>query len=82
MDEAIIRAKLRGFIVRELIRDENYDLTYSEGIVTEGLMDSFALAEFGVFVEDEFDVYIPDVDLTVEKMNTLDQMVIRVQRDL
>ena len=82
MNETTIRAKLREFITKELIRDERYELTDSEGIITEGLMDSFALAEFGVFVEEEFDVYIPDADLTVEKMDTLDQMVARVQRDL
>lgn len=82
MDEATIRAKIRDFITRELIRDESYVLTDTEGIITEGLMDSFALAEFGVYVEEEFGVYIPDVDLTVDKMDTLDQMVARVQRDL
>ena len=82
MDDATIRAKIREFITRDLIRDESYDLTNTEGIITEGLMDSFALAEFGVFIEQEFDVYIPDVDITVEKMDTLDQMVARVQRDL
>lgn len=82
MDEAAIRAKIRSFITKELIRDESYDLTDNEGIITEGLMDSFALAEFGVFVEEEFDVYIPDSDLTVEKMDTVNQMVARVQRDL
>jgi acyl carrier protein len=35
-----------------------------------------------VYVEQEFDVFIPDSDLTVEKMDTLDQMVARVMRDL
>jgi acyl carrier protein len=78
MEEAQVRAKLRDFIVRELIRDAAYDLENDEGIITGGLMDSFALAEFGVYVEQEFDVYIPDADLTVDKMNTLDQMVARV----
>jgi acyl carrier protein len=82
MDEATIRAKLRTFITKELIRDETYVLSDSEGIITEGLMDSFALAEFGVYLEEEFNVYIPDIDLTVEKMDTLDQMVARVHRDL
>jgi acyl carrier protein len=43
-------------------------------------MDSFALAEFAVYVEKEFGVYIPDADLTVAKMDTLDQMVARVMR--
>ena len=78
MDDKTIRQKIRTFITRELIRDEDYDLADDEGIITGGLMDSFALAEFGVFVEDEFDVYIPDADLTVAKMDTLNQMAARI----
>ncbi len=82
VDEKIVRDKIRTFILRDLIRDEEYELANSEGIISEGLMDSFSLAEFGVFVEQEFDIYIPDSDLTVEKMDTLDLMVARVMRDL
>lgn len=82
MDEATIREKLRAYITRELIRDAKYPLKDDEGIVTNGLMDSFSLAEFAVYVEQEFGVYIPDPDLTVDKMNTLDQMVARVMRDI
>ena len=80
MDEKTIREKLRTYITRELIRDAGYPLTDTEGIVTGGLMDSFALAEFAVYVEQEFGVYVPDADLTVAKMNTLDQMVTRVMQ--
>jgi acyl carrier protein len=75
-----VRETLRQFIVKELIRNPKYALKDDEGIVTGGLMDSFALAEFGVFVEDTYNVYIPDPDLTVAKMNTLNQMVERVLR--
>ena len=78
LDEKTIREKLRAFITRDLIRDASYDLTDTEGIVTGGLMDSFSLAEFAVYVEKEFGVYIPDSDLTVAKMDTLNQMVTRV----
>ncbi len=78
MNEETIRSKVRAFITRELIRDEHYPLANDEGIITGGLMDSFALAELGVFVEDEFDIYIPDADLTVAKMDTLDRMVARI----
>jgi acyl carrier protein len=82
MDDKTIRQKIRTFITRELIRDEDYDLTDDEGIITGGLMDSFALAEFGVFVEDEFDIYIPDADLTVANLDTLNQMVARIMHEL
>lgn len=81
-DEQQIRQKIRDFILRELIRDPNYPLADDEGIITSGLMDSFALAEFGVFVEDEFDLYIPDPELTVANLDTLEQMVARVAAGL
>jgi acyl carrier protein len=80
VNENEVREKLRKFITAELIRDPGYQLEDGEGIITEGLIDSFALAELGVYVEDEFGLYIPDPDLTVDKMNTLDQMVTRVLR--
>lgn len=82
MDETVLRETLRSYIARELIRDESYVIRDDEGIITGGLMDSFALAELAVFIESEFDVYIPDPDLTVAKMDTLNQIVARVQRDL
>jgi acyl carrier protein len=82
MNEGTVREKLRTFIAAELIRDPSYPLQDGEPIISSGLMDSFALAELGVFVEDAFDVYIPDPDLTVEKMDTLDLMVARVMVDL
>lgn len=82
MNEQTIREKIRAFIVTDLIRDKNYHLKNDEGIITGGLMDSFALAEFGVFVEDEFGIYIPDSDLTVANLDTLDRMVSRVMRGI
>ena len=82
MDESTIREAIRAYIVNELIHDAGYDLMDDEEIISGSLMDSFALAELGVFIEQEFDVYIPDPDLTVEKMDTLDLIVARVMRDL
>jgi acyl carrier protein len=78
--ETTLREQLRAYITRELIRDAKYPLENDEGIITGGLMDSFSLAEMAVFVEKTFNVYIPDADLTVAKMDTLDQMVARVLR--
>ncbi len=80
MDESTVRDELRAFITRDLIRDATYPLTDDEGIISGGMMDSFALARLGVYVEQAFDVYIPDPDLTVAQMDTLDQIVARVLR--
>jgi acyl carrier protein len=80
MQDAEVRAKLRTFITTELIRNASYPLRDDEGVCSTGLIDSFALAEIGVFAEQEFGVYIPDPDLTVARMDTLDLMVARVMR--
>ena len=74
MEIDTIRKGLKDFICRELLRNPDYPLTDDEELITGGLIDSFALAQVGVFIEKAFGVYIPDNDLTVENMNTLRQM--------
>jgi acyl carrier protein len=80
MDDTTVRQALRTLITRDFMRDPTSPLADDEAIISTGLMDSFALAELGVFVEQQFNVYIPDPDLTVAKMDTLDLMVARVLR--
>ena len=81
MDRTEVKDKLRAFVVSDLIRNPTYDLQDDEALITGGLIDSFSLAYFGVFVEDSFGIYIPDTDLTVENLDTLNQMVERVIQD-
>lgn len=74
MDENQIKAKLRQFICTEILNNTEYPLQEDEALITSGLMDSFSLAQVGVFAELEFNVYIPDPELTVDRMNTLNDM--------
>lgn len=80
MDENEIREKVRQFILTEFVHDETYPLTDDEGIITGGFMDSMALTILAVYIEDEFGVEIPDPELTVTKMDTLDLIVTRIMR--
>ncbi|HVO71831.1 MAG TPA: hypothetical protein VMT24_17405 [Aggregatilineaceae bacterium] len=82
MDQNEVRDTLRAFVLKDMLRMPTYDLKDDEPLITGGLVDSFSLALFGVFVEQTFSVYIPDPDLTVDNLDTLNQMVERVMRDL
>jgi acyl carrier protein len=82
MDRNEVRDQLRAFVLNDMIRMPKYNLKDDEPLITGGLVDSFSLALFGVFVEENFGIYIPDPDLTVDNLDTLDQMVDRVIRDL
>jgi acyl carrier protein len=78
MSPAEVRDKLRDFIRTELLQDPGYPLKDDQPLISSGLIDSFSLAQVGVFVEMTFDVYIPDTDLTVDAMDTIDKMADRI----
>jgi acyl carrier protein len=73
-----ISARLKDYICTELLRRPSYRLGDDEPLITGGLIDSFCVAHLGVFIETTFGVYIPDVELTVENMDTLERIVARV----
>ena len=72
--------RLRSFICTELLRDPAYPLGDDEPLISGGLIDSFSIAYVAVFIENAFGVYIPDVDLTVENMDTLRQIAEMIRR--
>ena len=74
MDRNEVMTKLKAYICSELLNNADYPITEDQPLITGGLMDSFSLAQIGVFVEDAFGVYIPDTDLTVSNMDTLNLM--------
>ena len=82
MEENEIRSKLIKFICTEIMNDAEYPLKYDEPLITSGLIDSFSLAQVGVFVEIEFQIYIPDPELTVDNMNTIDAMAARIKEKM
>ncbi|HNO85451.1 MAG TPA: hypothetical protein PKN81_14465 [Anaerolineales bacterium] len=82
MEEIEIKEKLKKFICTEIMNDADYPLKFDEPLITSGLIDSFSLAQVGVFVEIEFQIYIPDPELTVDNMNTIDAMAVRIKEKM
>ncbi len=82
MDESQIKEKLRQFICTQLLQNPAYPLGDDQALITGGLMDSFSLAQIGVFAQLEFGIYIPDQDLTVANMDTLNKMALRIREGM
>ena len=70
--------RLRTFICTELMQHPSYPLRDNEPLMSGGLIDSFCIAHIAVFIEQAWGVYIPDTELTVENMDTLDLIAARV----
>jgi acyl carrier protein len=78
MDLETVKHSLRAYICTELLRRPGYGLRDDQPLITGGLIDSFSLVQVGVFIEEEFGVIVPDTDLTVANMDTVQKMAARV----
>lgn len=78
MDRNEVLQKVRAFTLKELLKNPDYPLKDDEPLFSSGLIDSFAMAQVGVYVETEFDLYIPDPELTVENMDTPEQITDKI----
>jgi acyl carrier protein len=74
MDRNEALQKVRAYTLKELLKNPDYALKDDEPLFSSGLIDSFAMAQVGVFIETEFNLYIPDPELTVENMDTVAQI--------
>jgi acyl carrier protein len=78
MERNDILLKVRAFTLKELLKNPEYALKNDEPLFSSGLIDSFAMAQVGVYIETEFNLYIPDPDLTVENMDTVEQITDKI----
>ncbi len=75
-----IEVRLNAFLRTEIMKNPGYPLRDDERLISGGLIDSFSLARIAVFVETEFGVVIPDTDLTLENVDTIDAWAARIRK--
>jgi len=68
------RDLLRAFILKELVKNPKYKLGDEDKLITGGLIDSFSLVEVQLYIEKQFGFLPPDIDMTVQTMDTLKQI--------
>ena len=73
-----IKEKLRNYICHELLKKTDYDLGDEQSLINGGILDSFAITDIAVFVDEHLGVYIPNEELDAEKMDTLNGMVAQI----
>jgi acyl carrier protein len=63
--------RVRTFLLQELIKDEEMDLTPDEPLFSSGLLDSFVVTQLICFLEDEFSIKIRAGDVTLHDFDTI-----------
>ena len=77
-NESALRQTLKAYLKTEIIKNPEYPLRDDEPLISGGLIDSFSIAHIAVFIERETGVRIPDTDLTLDTMDSIDRMCARV----
>lgn len=74
-----MREALRQFITAELMKDPGYKLQDDEPLISGGLIDSFALVELQLFIEQEFGILIEDTELTADAIDNVNDIAALIE---
>ena len=63
---------VKDYVTRELADDgKGTDLKEGDNLLANGIMDSLGVLKLVSFIEQEFDIRVPDEDVTVQNFRTL-----------
>lgn len=71
MASAEASEKIRTYLTRTLIRDDDLDLELDEPIFSSGLLDSFSVIQLMRFLEETFEIRIQVSDVTIADFDTV-----------
>lgn len=80
MDNATLRAKLREYITKDVLRDASYPLKDDEKLISTSLVDSFSLMDLALWVENNLGVRLEDTELNSDNFDTLAELASYIEQ--
>ena len=65
---------LKEYIREELMNGSSNDLDESENLLAAGIIDSLGILRLVSFVEEKFDIEVPDEDVTIDNFQSVKSM--------
>ena len=81
MNNEIIK-KTAQYLQEEIIQQPDRQIDPDEALISRGLIDSFSLVDFALFIEDNFNVVLDNTELdgrTFDTLNELAELIIKRQ---
>ena len=70
------------YVTKEYLEDDSDPLTYESPLISGGIVDSFSMVSLKRFLENRYDIQIPDDDATPEAFDSVDKIADLVTRFL
>jgi len=70
------------YVIEEYCDEEDDDVTYDTPLISGGLVDSFSMVSLKRFLENKYNISIPDADASPEAFDTVNKIETLVKRFL
>lgn len=77
-----IRTKIKDFILRNFVFEENGRVENDQSLLKSGIVDSTGILELIAFAEAEFNVRFDDNELVADNFDTIERVTACVSRKL
>ena len=71
-----------NYVAEEYLEDEDDEITYDTPLISGGIVDSFSMVSLKRFLENKYDISIPDERATPQNFDTVDKIVVLVNEFL
>jgi len=68
------------YVTKEYLEDDSDPLTYETPLISGGIVDSFSMVSLKRFLENRYEIQIPDDDATPEAFDSVDKIADLVTR--
>ncbi|MCK7499776.1 MAG: acyl carrier protein [Comamonadaceae bacterium] len=68
------------YVTKEYLEDDSEPLTYDTPLISGGIVDSFSMVSLKRFLENKYDIAIPDDEATPEAFDSVNKIVTLVER--
>lgn len=69
-----VKGRIDRFIQKEILVDEGLSLAPNISLVEEGILDSFGILKMASFLENEFNIQLSPMDLTLDNFETVERI--------
>jgi len=77
-----VRAKVKEYILRNFVFEEDGDLANDQSLLKSGVIDSTGILELIAFAEGEFQVHFEDSELVADNFDSIDRVTACLARKL
>jgi acyl carrier protein len=75
-----IKKVVLDYVIEEYVEDEDEEITYDTPLISGGIVDSFSMVSLKRFLENKYDISIPDDEATPEAFDNVNSITELVKK--